>query len=65
MIKILNLFFNVALSQDNYQRLTVKPNLWLAFRGLKEDSMLLNLASIEHDPSESVNIDLQEISYEW
>lgn len=58
-------FFNVALSQDNYQRLTVKPNLWLAFRGLKEDSMLLNLASIEHDPSESVNIDLQEISYEW
>ncbi|MDQ1298555.1 MAG: hypothetical protein QG558_1094, partial [Campylobacterota bacterium] len=23
-------FFKVTLSQDNYQRLTVKPNLWVA-----------------------------------
>jgi dTDP-4-dehydrorhamnose 3,5-epimerase len=58
-------FFKVTLSQDNYQRLTVKPNLWMAFRGLKEGSILLNLASIEHNPSEAVNIGLQEINYEW
>ena len=58
-------FFDVALSQDNYHRLTIKPNLWMAFKGLKENSMLLNLASIEHHPSESVNLDLQEIEYEW
>jgi dTDP-4-dehydrorhamnose 3,5-epimerase len=58
-------FFNVILSQDNYQRLTIKPNLWMAFKGLKENNMLLNLASIEHNPSESVNLDLQEIEYEW
>lgn len=58
-------FFDVALSQDNYQRLTVRPNLWMAFRGLAENNILLNLASIEHDPSEVVILDLQEINYEW
>ncbi len=58
-------FFDVALSQDNYQRLTVSPNLWMAFKGLKENNMLLNIASIEHDSGEAVNLDLQEIEYEW
>ncbi len=58
-------FFNVKLSQKNYQRLTVQPNMWVAFRGLGEENMLLNLASMEHDPKEAVNIDLTEIDYEW
>ena len=58
-------FLSIELSQENYQRLTIKPNLWMAFRGLEENSMLLNLASIEHDPSEAVNIDIKEINYEW
>jgi len=58
-------FFSVVLSQDNYQRLTVKPNLWMAFRGLGKDNMLLNLASIEHNPSEAISIDIKEIQYEW
>ena len=58
-------FFNVTLSQDNYQRLTVKPNLWMAFKGLKEGSMLMNLASIEHDASESENLELSKIEYAW
>jgi dTDP-4-dehydrorhamnose 3,5-epimerase len=58
-------FFNVKLSQNNYQRLTLKSGLWMAFRGIKENSMLLNLASIEHDPKEAINIDLSEINYEW
>lgn len=58
-------FFSVKLSKNNYQRLTVKPGLWLAFRGDDENSMLLNLASIEHDPDESINLELSEINYEW
>jgi len=58
-------FFSVVLSQDNYQRLTVKPNLWMAFRGIGEYNILLNLASIEHDPNEAINIDISEIKYEW
>ena len=58
-------FFNVKLSKKNYQRLTVKPNLWLAFRGLDNENMLLNLASIEHDPDESENVDLDIFNYSW
>ncbi len=58
-------FFSVKLSQNNYQRLTVKRNSWMAFRGIGEYNMLLNLASIEHDIGETVNIDLSEIKYEW
>ncbi|MDQ1298578.1 MAG: hypothetical protein QG558_1117, partial [Campylobacterota bacterium] len=58
-------FFKVTLSQDNYQRLTVKPNLWVAFKGLGEYNLLLNLASIEHDPHEAQNIELDKIAYNW
>ncbi|WP_151900691.1 MULTISPECIES: WxcM-like domain-containing protein [Sulfurimonas] len=58
-------FFSVKLSQKNYQRLTVKPNLWMAFKGLSESSMLLNIASIEHNPDEAINLDINEINYEW
>lgn len=58
-------FFTTRLSHDNYQRLTVKPGLWVAFRGIGEHNMLLNLANLEHDPKEAINIDLSEIHYEW
>ena len=58
-------FFNEKLSQNNYKRLTIEANLWMAFRGLDETNILLNLASIEHDPSEAINIDIDEIRYEW
>jgi dTDP-4-dehydrorhamnose 3,5-epimerase len=58
-------FFNVKLSKKNYQRLTVRPNLWLAFRGLSDENMLLNLASIEHNQNESENVDIGAFDYNW
>ena len=58
-------FFNVTLSRKNYQRLSVSPGLWMAFRGLGSENMLLNLASIEHDPSEAESKVLSDIDYEW
>jgi dTDP-4-dehydrorhamnose 3,5-epimerase len=58
-------FFSVRISQNNYQRLTIKPNLWVAFKGIDENNMLLNLTSIEHDPNESENMELTSIPYEW
>jgi len=58
-------FFSVKISQNNYQRLTIKPNLWVAFKGIDENNMLLNLTSIEHDPNESENMELTSIQYEW
>lgn len=58
-------FFHAKLSMENYQRLTVAPGLWVAFRGIEDQNILLNLASIEHDPQEADNIELSKIKYDW
>ena len=58
-------FFKIQLSQNNYQRLTIRPNLWVAFEGVNDTNMLLNIASIEHNPSESISVELDSINYEW
>ena len=58
-------FFSVTLSINNYQRLSVSPGLWVAFKGLSANNMLLNLASIEHMPSESNNMALDVFDYDW
>ncbi len=58
-------FFDVILSKDNYQRLTVPPGLWVAFKGLSIENTLLNLSNIEHNPNESINSDLNSFHFEW
>ena len=59
-------FFEIYLSQDNYQRLTIPPNLWIAFKGIdKEPNLIMNLSNLEHDPDELVKKDLNEIDYDW
>ena len=61
-----NQFFSVELSQKNYQRLTIPAGVWMAFKGIGEDlNMLLNLASIEHDPNEAISKELTHINYTW
>jgi len=58
-------FFSVVLSQKNYQRLTIKSGYWVAFKGIDQNNILLNVANIEHDPDEAVNIELHKIKHEW
>lgn len=59
-------FESHELSLDNYQRLTIQPGLWMAFQGVGEgQNMLLNIASIEHDKSESENVEQEQIPYDW
>lgn len=58
-------FFSVILSRNNYQRLTVAAGLWMAFRGIEENSILLNLGSMEHNQNEAISKELKEIPYEW
>lgn len=49
----------VTLSIENYQRLTIPPGVWVAFSGLADGpNLLLNIADLPHDPSESENRDL-------
>jgi dTDP-4-dehydrorhamnose 3,5-epimerase len=62
-------FRHVALSPDSdatYQRLTIPPGFWVAFRGEGEGhNMLLNLASIPHDPGEADNVALETFDFSW
>ena len=48
--------FDAVLGEHNYSRLTIPPGYWVAFQGIGSTiNILMNLASIEHDPNESVN----------
>lgn len=59
-------FFEVELSPDNYCRLTVPAGVWMAFEGRgKGLNMLLNVASIKHDPEEAENRELGTIDFDW
>ena len=59
-------FVDFVLSRNNYGRLTIPPKLWVGFQGIDvHDSLLLNIASIPHDPDESESRRLNEIDYDW
>jgi len=59
-------FGEVTLSRNNYGRLTVPPMLWMGFQGVDEHpSLLLNIASIPHDPDELERMELSAIDYQW
>ncbi|HEY4156276.1 MAG TPA: dTDP-4-dehydrorhamnose 3,5-epimerase family protein [Puia sp.] len=50
----------VVLSKENYQRLTVPPGVWMAFQGMSDElNILLNIASIPHDPAEADSLPLR------
>jgi dTDP-4-dehydrorhamnose 3,5-epimerase len=59
-------FQEVTLSKQNYCRLTVPPMVWLGFQGVDESSsMLLNIASILHQPDEADRKNLKEFKFDW
>jgi dTDP-4-dehydrorhamnose 3,5-epimerase len=49
--------FNISI--NNYKRITVEPNIWFAFEGVKDYNLLMNISNILHDPNESENLDLE------
>ncbi len=53
-------------TQDLYARLTVPPLIWFGFQGCdSKPSLLLNIASIPHDPEEAQRAGLQEFNFNW
>jgi dTDP-4-dehydrorhamnose 3,5-epimerase len=61
-----NLPQEVIISQDNFCRLTVPPMIWLGFQNLSDgDSVLLNIANIEHDPNEVEQKSTDQINFNW
>ncbi|MDI6034450.1 dTDP-4-dehydrorhamnose 3,5-epimerase [Flavobacterium sp. LB2P84] len=62
-----NHFFDVILGENNYQRITIPPRVWVAFNGVGTTyNLLLNLANLEHDPNEIERKEnLSDIPYAW
>ena len=59
-------FMDISLSLKNYHRLTVPPNVWMAFKGEDNNiNLLLNIANMQHDPQEVVRTDLSKIKFQW
>lgn len=59
--------FHLGPDRDGgYGRLTVPPGLWMAFGGIAEGlNLLVNIASIEHEPSEAENLPLDALPWSW
>lgn len=54
------------IGEDFYARISVPPGIWFGFQGLREpQSLLLNIASIPHDPDEVERLALNKFKYEW
>lgn len=51
---------------DRYARITVPPGIWFGFQGLNTpQNLVLNIASIPHDPNEVERLALSDINYIW
>lgn len=62
----LSTFREECIGRVQYARLTVPPGIWFGFQGLAESqSLVLNIADIEHDPNEILRKKLNEIHFEW
>jgi len=59
-------FFCVEISEKEYQRLSVPPGVWLAFKGKgRKTNLILNVADLEHDSAEVERLALEHIKYRW
>lgn len=56
----------VDIGAGSYARITVPPGLWFGFQGhFAPESLVLNIASIPHDPSEVERRNPSELDYDW
>ncbi len=61
-----NLTREEIIGIDNYKRITVPPGIWFGFKGIgKTENVILNIASIKHDPYEEEKMALNEFKYSW
>ena len=60
-------FQEVTLSpEDNYQRLTLAPGVWMAFQVMdSKRAMRMDIIPEPHDPTEASRKDLKEIVYKF
>ena len=56
----------IKIGEKNYARLTVPPKVWFGFQGLsKPESVILNLANIQHSKKEILRKTKNQIKFSW
>lgn len=61
-----DLYCTEIIGTTRYVRLTVPPGIWFGFQGLgSPQSLILNIASITHDPNEVLRKTIEEIKFNW
>ncbi|RTY34919.1 dTDP-4-dehydrorhamnose 3,5-epimerase [Chlorobium phaeovibrioides] len=61
-----SLFREETIGIERYVRLTVPAGIWFGFQGIAGgESMVLNIASIPHDPDEVERLPITAIAYQW
>tara|TARA_B100000767_G_C19739557_1_gene525516 strand:- start:693 stop:1112 length:420 start_codon:yes stop_codon:yes gene_type:complete len=61
-----NIFKEIVIGEENYQRITVSPGIWFGFKGLHEsNSLIMNISDIEHNPDEVLRKSINEFKYNW
>jgi dTDP-4-dehydrorhamnose 3,5-epimerase len=51
---------------NRFVRITVPPGVWFGFKGVDiNQSLILNIANIIHDPNEVKRLTLKDINYDW
>jgi dTDP-4-dehydrorhamnose 3,5-epimerase len=58
-------FYEISIGSSNYSRLTIPAGIWVAFKGLSDFNLLMNVISEEHNYNESDNKDFTDIAYSW
>lgn len=59
-------FRSIEIGENCYARVTVPPGVWFGFKNIHiKNSLVLNIANIEHDPMEVSRKDISEIIFDW
>ena len=59
-------FRSIEIGENCYSRVTVPPGIWFGFKNIDiKNSLVLNVANIEHDPAEVLRKDISEIIFDW
>jgi dTDP-4-dehydrorhamnose 3,5-epimerase len=60
------IFKEVIIGEENYQRINVPPDIWFGFKGLNQPaSVIMNVADMEHNPNEVLRKSINEFKYSW
>ncbi len=56
----------IEIGENNYKRLTIKPNVWFGFKGVGQNkNLLLNLSNIIHNPEETEILPIDSFDFNW